>query len=1432
MQGLKTLQRAFILVAAAGAVSLIVGLGMRWWVEERGMGSSGLVSSALSVQVSPDDGLKVPVDARQCGFLIRAGSSFLRPDLQAAANLPEMPRLALVTPAQVSVAVPDRAARIRALLWITLGGVFLLAVIGVTVSLTGQRHLVGTKAWAGVSPENARRLKRAASWAAAAVFLLGALVLAGWIALPPLPSFLSGDTKMKPNTAAGLMLAAVSLALLNRETKSPRVVAGKILAALVLLLGLVTATEYWFNFDLGIDGWVDAVPPEDAQNPFPWRMSPVSVFCFVCVGLGLFFLDARKRSATILSEVASVGTVLAALLGLIGYTYGATTFHRIGPFSPMAVHTALAFLALGCAILAARPERGLVALLTRGTSGSVLARRLLPAAFVIPLVLGWLRVKGEQAGHFELPIGTALLVISLVVIFVALIWRTAVSLDRSDLARQQTETALGESEGRYRSLFESIDEGFCVIEVLFDERQTPVDYRFLEINPAFERHSGLVGAVGKRMRELIPNHDQHWFETYGRVAMTGEPARFENYSDPMQRWFDVYAFRLSPPEERKLAILFNNITDRKRAETARQRLAAIVESSEDAIISKDLNGIITTWNVGAERLLGYSAVEAVGQPVTMLIPADHAEEESRIINSIRAGETFTTYETVRRHKEGRLIDVSLTVSPIKSDDGRIIGASKIMRDITARIKAERELAEKARLLDLSNDAIIARNLDGDITVWNQGAERYYGWKAEEVIGKHMHTLLQTELPKPMPEILEELYQEHSFAAEVVQVARDGRRIPLLCRWALDQEKGSILTSYTDITERLQAERELAEKARLLDLTNDAVIVRDMADRIVFWNKGAEKLFGWTSEEVLGRDLHSLLQTEFPRAVHEIKAELHREGKFTGEVVQIARDGQRIPSLCRWVLDRETNSILTSYTDMSALKQAEEALRGSEKKYRTLFEAMDEGYCILEMLFDEAGHANDWRYLDMNAAFERHNGIAGARGKRIRELVPDIEPKWFEIYGNVALTGKAIRFVEHSEALHRWFDVYAYRVGGPESQDVAVLFTDITQRRQAEDALRESEERMRLATEATGVGIWEWNVLHDHVHWDAEMFRIYGLEPTKDGIVPYSVWSEAVVPEDLETQRAILEETIRQGGHSAREFRIRRQDTKEERRIEAVETVRLNSQGQVEWLVGTNLDITERRKAEEALKRAQQDLQRHAENLEATVAERTATLRETIGELEAFSYSLSHDMRAPLRAMQGFTQLAQDECGEKAGPLLSKVISAAVRLDRMIQDVLSYTRISRQKIQIEPVDVDRLVREIIGERPELQAPRAEVTVEAPLLPLRGHEASLTQCLTNLLGNAVKFVPSDRTPRVKVYTEDGPDTVRLWIEDNGIGIEPQAQQKLFEMFYRVNHEKDYEGTGLGLSIVRKAVERMGGTVGVESEPGRGSRFWVQLPKKTDE
>ncbi len=256
---------------------------------------------------------------------------------------------------------------------------------------------------------------------------------------------------------------------------------------------------------------------------------------------------------------------------------------------------------------------------------------------------------------------------------------------------------------------------------------------------------------------------------------------------------------------------------------------------------------------------------------------------------------------------------------------------------------------------------------------------------------------------------------------------------------------------------------------------------------------------------------------------------------------------------------------------------------------------------------------------------------------------------------------------------------------------------------------------------------------------------------------------------------------------------------------------------------TDNDITLQKQAEELMRS-------EAKRLDALVEQRTATLQETIGELEAFSYSISHDMRAPLRAMQGYAKalLADyaDTLDAEAKHYLDRIFRSSNRLDLLIQDVLAYSRVSKGEIELHPVDLERLLDDIIASNPEFQEPQARVIVEKPLHQVLGHDAYLTQCLTNLLGNAVKFMRPGVEPVVLVSSERLDGKIRLWIEDNGIGIDPLHHERIFQIFGQVHPEKKYGGTGIGLAIVRKAAQRMNGEVGVESEIDKGSRFWLIL------
>lgn len=283
------------------------------------------------------------------------------------------------------------------------------------------------------------------------------------------------------------------------------------------------------------------------------------------------------------------------------------------------------------------------------------------------------------------------------------------------------------------------------------------------------------------------------------------------------------------------------------------------------------------------------------------------------------------------------------------------------------------------------------------------------------------------------------------------------------------------------------------------------------------------------------------------------------------------------------------------------------------------------------------------------------------------------------------------------------------------------------------------------------------------------------------------------------------------------------------------------EGRITRWFGTNTDVTALREAQDALRRAQETIQRHADELEGVVAERTAKLQETVHELEAFSYSIAHDMRAPLRSMLGYSDLLLEEqagrLDEDGKEFLARIRSSAIRLDQLIQDVLNYSRIVREDLPLSEVDTRALVLELIETYPNLRGVADRIEVQDNLPRVRANPAALTQVLSNLLSNAVKFTRDEETLRVRVRGERVPrgesppgasgSWTRLWVEDNGIGLDPEVQPRLFQMFQRFTRPGLYEGTGIGLAIARKAVERMGGAIGVFSAPGRGSRFWILLP-----
>jgi len=285
---------------------------------------------------------------------------------------------------------------------------------------------------------------------------------------------------------------------------------------------------------------------------------------------------------------------------------------------------------------------------------------------------------------------------------------------------------------------------------------------------------------------------------------------------------------------------FHDITERKQAERNTGLLAAIVGFSEDAIVSKNLDGIITSWNESAERMFGYTAEEAVGQHITLIVPSDRRNEEVTIIERLRRGESIEHFETVRVRKDGTTLDISLTISPVKDSAGRVVGASKVARDITERKRAELALAEQARLLDLSTDAILVRDAADRVTYWNSGAWHLYGYTREEALGHVTHELLRTEFPASLESINEQLHRDGHWTSELVHRRKDGQQILVASRWVVDRSaygnSWSVLETNSDVTERKRFEQAVKESelsVRLLQAQDDERrrIARELHDGV-------------------------------------------------------------------------------------------------------------------------------------------------------------------------------------------------------------------------------------------------------------------------------------------------------------------------------------------------------------------------------------------------------------------------------------------------------------------------------------------------------------------------------------------------------------------------------------------------------------------------
>ncbi|QRR35064.1 PAS domain-containing protein [Hydrogenophaga sp. YM1] len=524
-------------------------------------------------------------------------------------------------------------------------------------------------------------------------------------------------------------------------------------------------------------------------------------------------------------------------------------------------------------------------------------------------------------------------------------------------------------------------------------------------------------------------------------------------------------------------------------------------------------------------------------------------------------------------------------------------------------------------------------------------------------------------------------------------------------------------------------------------------------------------------------------------------------------------------------DGEIDSISGILLDITAQKEAQLALREQSEVQRLFYELPFIGMAISD--------PDSKRWLQVN---DRLCEILGRPREEVLRMSwaemtpqPDRERniERFEALraGHIDSYQLQKRFVRGDGGIvHVELDVRPLRLADGRLHRLFATIQDVTGRLRASEALNEQKGLLEQAEGLAGLGSWRFDMADGRVWWSEQMFRNIGRDPALGPLPTLDAYLDCMHPEDRDRVRSFMQSPAEGDGVAHTEFR-RHPGLGEERWFRASVARHRAPEGSGWRYSGTLLDIT-------ALKRAQLDLQRTNAELEHRVRERTEQLSAANRELEAFTYTVSHDLKAPLRGIDGYSQLLEEEAGQRLNEeergFVRRIRRGVQQMSELINDLLDYSRMERRAMDPQPLDLEATVRRVLDEfGADIERSRAEVRLALPPLSLRLDREGMAVVLRNLVGNALKFARAGQPPRIELGASPVEGGHRLWVRDHGVGFDMKYHDRIFGIFQRLQRAEDYPGTGVGLALVAKAVQRMGGRVWAESVPGQGTTFFLEFP-----
>ncbi|GAA6614916.1 ATP-binding protein [Scytonema sp. NUACC26] len=994
----------------------------------------------------------------------------------------------------------------------------------------------------------------------------------------------------------------------------------------------------------------------------------------------------------------------------------------------------------------------------------------------------------------------------------------AVSYDITE--RKRAEAALRESEAKYRSLFQSIDAGFCVIEVLFDESGNAFDYRFLEANPAFEQQTGLVDAIGKTVRELVPQHEAHWFEIYGRIVRTGISERFENAAEELGRFYDVYAFGMGESREHKVAVLFNDISERKRQEEAlresEERLRDVLNSMAEgfALLGDDFT--ILDVNEETLRLDGRSRDELIGRSHWDAFPGTEDSPVGEIFRRVARERMSTSLEHVYCWPDGRSLWLDMRAYPTRND-----GVAIFWRDVTDRKQAEaalRESEEKYRSLFetmdegyLLSEVIFASN-DKPIDIFyleaNPAAVRLAG---RDFSGQRMR-----EIDPNYEEYWYEIYGHVALTGESVRAERyaqpHDRWFDFYAFKVGGQESRRVAAVFNDITDRKHTEEQLRRAAEMdafrvklsdaLRSLSDPIEIQRAAMHVIGEHLAVDRVF---YANMMPDDVTTVIHDNYVRDGVRKFIGSFRTTDF-GDAAERLRSGKTV--------------VLTDVSTSEDYTEAEKAAYAGIGMNATLAVPLVKANRWVANLGIHSIEARCWTDEEVALVQETAERTWAAVERARAEAAVEADLKATQMLHNLAtrLIGEEDRQALYQEIVKTAIaltqaDAGSFQILDETTQELVIMATQGIDRTMAEHFYRLD------ASSNTSCGIALTTGERTFIHFDVPQSE----DPDGSLRIHRDAGLRCVQSTPLRSRSG------KPIGMVSTHWREDHQLSDRELRF-------------LDLLARQAADIIEQRQAEE--NRIQLIHEQTAREQERQRAVREAARSADLAELDraktSFFSNISHEFRTPLTLSLAPLQDALSDRTHPLDPIhrerLELVHRNSLRLLKLVNTLLDFSRIEagRMEAVYEPTDLATFTTELTSVfRSAIERAGLQLIVNCPPLPepIFVDREMWEKIVLNLLSNAFKFTFEGEI-RVSLYSTDRNQAI-LQVQDTGTGIAREHLPHLFERFYQVRGTKGrtHDGSGIGLALVNELVRLQGGTIEVSSTLGEGTCFTVSLLLGTD-